>query len=63
PQRIDWLERALSATAEQLKESLDRPEDLRFRPLATGGFFGFWKKTGYGKRWQRLPRNWSARCR
>jgi hypothetical protein len=22
----------------------DRPEDLAFRPLATGGFFGFWEK-------------------
>ena len=23
---------------------LDRPEDLALRSLATGGFFGFWKK-------------------
>lgn len=22
----------------------DRPEDLALRPLATGGFFGFWEK-------------------
>jgi hypothetical protein len=28
----------------------DRPEDSALRPLATGGFFGFWEKM------QKLPK-------
>ena len=40
---------ALTATFDELSGHVtvcwvDRPEDLEARQLATGGFFGFWKK-------------------
>lgn len=37
------LARALAAKGIRLV-FLDRPEDMRLQPLATGGFFGFWEK-------------------
>ena len=41
--QLDHLHAALSNAGIELI-FLDRPEDLALRPLATGGFFGFWEK-------------------
>jgi deoxyribodipyrimidine photo-lyase len=41
--QIDHLHAALSNAGIELV-LIDRPEDLALRPLATGGFFGFWEK-------------------
>jgi len=40
---VPELRRALGA-ADITLQLIDRPEDLALRPLAIGGFFGFWKK-------------------
>jgi deoxyribodipyrimidine photo-lyase len=42
--RLPELRQSLRATGSRLC-LLSRPDDLALRPLATGGFFGFWKKT------------------
>jgi deoxyribodipyrimidine photo-lyase len=41
--QLDHLQAALSNVGIELI-FFDRPEDLALRPLATGGFFGFWEK-------------------
>jgi len=41
--RLPALRQSLRATGARLR-LLSRPGDLALRPLATGGFFGFWKK-------------------
>ncbi|NNC90428.1 MAG: hypothetical protein HKN82_18385 [Akkermansiaceae bacterium] len=40
---LDGVRRALAECGATLT-LLDRPEDVALRPLATGGFFSFWKK-------------------
>jgi deoxyribodipyrimidine photo-lyase len=41
--QLDHLQAALSIAGIELI-LFERPEDLALRPLATGGFFGFWEK-------------------
>jgi hypothetical protein len=41
--QLDYMQAALSNAGIELI-LFDRPEDLAIRPLATGGFFGFWEK-------------------